>query len=254
MGTGHPAASYTAAPSITVNNKTSIAYVAFAAVLAAGALAALPHVDDHAEPESKGPEHRVAFGGIAVVAHRDADGSVLGTQAVHNRLLDAGEAYILRQVFMDGQSDADTAQIGAICLSADDTPIIEGLDAATFTANHEMDADTVAGGGGGTDSTIAASDTRECLTDADVDSSGQIATVGPLTFTANNTASPDASRSNWKPSVPIKMIGVCQGFAGASAESCTAPLFAAVDISDVTLNVDETLTVTYTFDMSSNST
>ena len=228
-------------------NKTQIAIVSCVGVCAAGLAAALPY----ASPAAPGAELPALYG-IATIAHHDADGNVLATQTVHNRLLNAGEDYILQQVFMDGQSSADTAQIGAICLSADDGgSIIEGLDAATFNANHVADADTVASAGG--DSTIAASDTRECLTDATVASSGQIATIGPLTFTANNTASPDASRSNWKPDVPIKMIGICQGFAAANAASCTEPLFAAVDINDVTLNVGETLTVTYTFDMSSDS-
>ena len=232
-------------------NKMQIAIVSCVGVCAAGLAAALPYAGP-AALESAPRAELPALYGVATIAHYDADGNVLGMQTVHNRLLDAGEDYILKQVFMDGQSDADTAQIGAICLSADDTAIVEGLDADTFNSNHENDADTVATGGAG--STITASNTRECLADTDVASSGQIATVGPLTFTANNTESPDASRSNWKPDVPIKMIGICQGFAAANAERCTAPLFAAVDISDVTLNVDETLTVTYTFDMSSRGT
>ena len=232
-------------------NKTQIAIVSCIGVCAAGLAAALPYAGPAAPGSGPGAELPALYG-VATIAHHDADGNVLGTQTIHNRLLNAGEDYILKQVFMDGQSDADAAQIGAICLSADDTTIVEGLDATAFNSNHEADADTVEGAGVG--STIAASDTRECLTDATVASSGQIATVGPLTFTANNTASPDASRSNWKPDVPIKMIGICQGFAADNAASCTAPLFAAVNINDVTLNVDETLTVTYTFDMSSDAT
>ena len=233
-------------------NKTQISIVSCIGVCAAGlAAVALPYAGP-AAPESGLGAELPALYGVATIAHHDADGNVLATQTVHNRLLNAGEDYILQQVFRDGLSAADTAQIGAICLSADDTPIVEGLDATAFNTNHEADADTVASAGGA--STIAASDTRECLTDAAVASSGQIATVGPLTFTANNTATPDASRSNWKPDVPIKQIGICQGFAADNAASCTAPLFAAVDINDVTLNVDETLTVTYTFDMSSDAT
>ena len=232
-------------------DKTQIAIVSCIGVCAAGLAVAMPYAGS-ATPESAPQADLPALYGVATIAHYDADGNMLSTQTVHNQLLNDGEDYILKQVFMDGRSDADAAQIGAICLSADDTAIVEGLDAATFTSNHENDADTVATGGSG--STIVASDTRECLADTNVASGGQIATIGPLTFTANNTASPDASRSNWKPDVPIKMIGICQGFADANAESCTAPLFAAVDISDVTLNVDETLTVTYTFDMSSDTT
>lgn len=224
---------------------SQLAILSCACVLAAGAAVALASAGSAAN--EKAEHSALALYGVATVTHHDAEGQVLSTQSMHNALLDAGEDYILSQVFMDGQSSADATQIGAICLSADDTAIAETLDAATFNTNHAADADTLVQGSTG--STIAASDTRECLTDTAVASSGQIATVGPLTFTANNTA----STSNWKPDVTIKMIGICQGFSTPNAASCTAPLFAAVDINDVTLNVDETLTVTYTFDMTSPS-
>ena len=228
--------------------KLHIALASCAAVIAAGtAAAALPLYGTAAVGTGMegGGHYALALGGVATIVHQDGDGNVLGEQTVHNQLLDDGEDFILKQVFMDGESDADTAQIGAICLSADDTAIVEGLDAATFNTNHVADADNP----NEAFSTIAASDTRECLTDATVGSSGQVATVGPLVFTANNTA----TSSNWKPGVEIKMIGICQGFSAANGEECTAPLFAAVDINDVTLGVDETLTVTYTFDMTSNA-
>lgn len=233
--------------------RSYMAIVSCAAVLAVGMTATLPLYGPSAANTgmNAGPSALTLYG-IATVVHYDADGNMLGEQTVHNQLLDAGEDFILQQVFMDGQTSADAAQIGAICLSADDTAIVEGLTATAFNTNHDADAGTTAPQSS-TPSTIAATDTRECLTDIAVASSGQIATVGPLTFTANNTASPDASRSNWKPGVPIKMIGICQGFSAASAASCTAPLFAAVDINDVTLDNDETLTVTYTFDMRSDA-
>ena len=204
---------------------------------------------DDARPKADPPA--LAVYGIAAVVHHDGDGNVIGEQAARNRLLDAGEDFILQQVFMDGRALADSAQIGAICLSADDTEIAEELAAAAFNANHEADADTASTT---TTSTTAARDTRECLTDRTVggSGSGQAATVGPLTFTANNTESPDDSRSNWKPGVPIKMLGICRGFDAAGAERCTPPLFAAVDINDVILDNDETLTVTYTFNMSTD--
>ena len=233
--------------------RSYMAIVSCAAVLAVGMAAALPLYGPFTANTgmNAGPS-ALSLYGIATLVHYDADGNVLGEQTVHNRLLDAGEDFILRQVFMDGQTSADAAQIGAICLSADNSTIVEGLTAAVFNTNHEADAETVPSST--TPSTISHGDTRECLTDIAVASSGQIATVGPLTFTANNTDSPDASRSNWKPGVPIKMIGICQGFGAVSAASCTAPLFAAVDINDVTLDNDETLTVTYTFDMRSATT
>ena len=226
------------------------------AVVAAGAAAAaLPlygTADAGGAVAEEGP-HALALGGVATIVHQDADGNVLAEQAVHNQLLDAGEDFILQQVFMNGRSADDTAQIGAICLSAADPPAPPNkfneatLNAATFHNSHVTAATgaTVSG-----TSTISVDNAHECLTDTTVGNSSQVATVGPLVFTANNT---DMS-SNWKPEVAIKMIGICQGFSGANGKECTAPLFAAVDINEVTLGLDETLTVTYTFDMSSAGT
>lgn len=225
--------------------RTSIAIATCAAVVAAGMAAALPLHGPAAVGTEAGPR-ALALGGVATIVHQDGDGNVLGEQAVHNRLLNAGEDFILQQVFMDSASAADTAQIGAICLSAAEaSTIVEGLIASDFNDNHEAVANAASNAG---DSTIAAGNAHECLTDTAVGSSGQIATVGPLVFTANNT---DA-QSNWKPDLAIKMIGICQGFSAANGQECTAPLFAAVAINEVTLGVDETLTVTYTFNMTSN--
>ena len=189
--------------------------------------------------------------GVATVVHTGADGAVLGTQEVHNQLVDSGENFILQQVFRDGTSEADPTQIGAICLSADDMDVDADKDAAelltaqNFNDNHQADY-TQQGGSG-----LTPSDTRECLTDIDVSMAGQVATVGPLTFVANSTQ----NTSNWIPGETAAIIGVCKASSTAAAqESCVAPLFAVVDINDVTLEVGETLTVTYTFDMTSGTT
>ena len=237
--------------------RTSIAIATCAAVLAAGMAAALP-LHGPAAVGTAGTEagpSALALGGVATIVHQDGDGNVLGEQVVHNQLLDAGEDFILQQVFMNGRSVADSAQIGAICLSAaDPSTIVEGLDRDKFNADHVAAAGTTdPPSADGDTSTIAAGDTHECLTDTAVANSTQKATVGPLVFTANNTATP-GSESNWKPSVPIRMIGICTGFSAASEDNCTPPLFAAVSINSVNLNVDETLTVTYEFDMSSSGT
>ena len=234
--------------------KLHIALASCAAVIAAGTAAtALPLYGTAAvgTAGTEGGGHALVLGGVATIVHQDGDGNVLGEQSVHNLLLNEGEDFILQQVFMDSQSAVDSAQIGAICLSsAPDSTIAEGLSASDFNTNHNNNAEIPNTGA----STIAAADTHECLTDTSVGSSGQIATVGPLVFTANNTAT-QGSESNWKPDVPIRIIGICQGFSAANGEdACTAPLFAAVNITDVTLGIDETLTVTYTFDMTSDGT
>ena len=229
--------------------KLHIAIATCAVVLAAGTAAALPLSGPHfagagTDAGGGGDAHALALGGVAAVVHRDGDGNVLSEQRVHNQLLDEGEDFILSQVFMNGRSEADSAQIGAICLSAaDHTTINEAtLDADQFNSDHETIANAAT-------SPLAASGARECLTDTMVGNNTQVATVGPLTFTANATS----GSSNWQPDVQIRSIGICQGFSAANGESCTAPLFAVVKISDVTLATDETLTVTYTFDMQSDN-
>ena len=187
--------------------------------------------------------------GVATVVHTGADGAVLGTQEVRNLLVDQGEDFILEQVFRDGTSEADPTQIGAICLSADDTEPAEALTAQNFNDNHQADYTQQVPPGGQSPSGLTPSDTRECLTDAVVTKSDREATVGPLTFVANSTQ----NTSNWIPGETAALIGVCKSSStGAAQESCVAPLFAVVDINDVTLEEGETLTVTYTFDMDSD--
>ena len=232
--------------------KLHMAIASCAAVVAAGMAAALPlygPADAGSAVAEAGP-YALVLGGVATVVHQDADGNVIGEQEVHNQLLDAGEDFILSQVFMNGESEPDSGQIGAICLSAAayPDPITESTTSEAFDTAHENLAGTTVNAFQGT-STILHTQTRECLTDTNVSNSTQVATVGPLIFTANNTV----DSANWKPGVTIEAIGICKGFSATSENGCTAPLFAVVDINAVTLAVDETLTVTYTFDMSSSA-
>ena len=222
----------------------SLAAVAgLAAVLSS---AGLLDTDDAAKAGSSA----LSLYGVATVVHTGADGAVLDTQTASNRLLNTGENFVLEQIFRDGTTVVgDTTQMGAICLSASTTPDLdqsasETLDATMFENNHD-------GAYTETFSGITKLQTRECLTDDDVTISGRIATVGPLTFVANTTA----SSSNWVPTNTVEMIGICKAdSAGGNAASCDAPLLAAVKISQVPLNEGETLTVTYTFNMDSDST
>lgn len=206
-----------------------------------------------ADEAAKAGSSALSLYGVAEVVHTGADGTVLDTQTVHNRLLDEGESYILQQVFRNGQSDADTVQIGAICLSAYEPDLdTDTLDASN--SDRESRTDFIAGHNTAyqdPDNRIAPGNTRECMTDTNVGFNGQVATVGPLTFTANTTS----GSSNWVPGQTVAAIGVCQAdTAGASVGDCAGTLFAAVDITNVTLNPEETLTVTYTFDMSGEDT
>ena len=74
--------------------------------------------------------------------------------------------------------------------------------------------------------------------------------MGPLTFTAQDTNS-----GNWFALDTVTNIGICDAEVNdLDVRGCTANLFAVVDTSDVTLADNETVDVTYTFDISSAGT
>jgi len=185
------------------------------------------------------------YGAATLVAY-DAHGNEFFAQTVHNQLFDEGEDFLLNQGFADlgGLAVVDTIQIGAICLSADIVPSILETDTNDdFNTAHDIDD--------GAGATIA---TLNCVTDGvstgGVTSTLQVVTIGPLTFTAQ-----DDNTGNWFAADTVTNIGICDAASGdADVRGCTTNLFAVVDTSDVTLADNETVDVTYTFDLSSGGT
>lgn len=177
--------------------------------------------------------------GVATVVHLDGDGDIVGEQSVRNRLLDAGESFILNQTFRGTGTDAaDPVQIGAICLGAGGAVPSEAMTRADFDAAHDA-ADS------------PASAALNCRTDGSVGVSGSVATVGPLAFRAGITGS-----DNWHSGDTVRVIGVCRAdAAGADVRGCSGPLFAYVELpDDATLATGESLTVTYTFSVATDGT
>ena len=178
------------------------------------------------------------YGAATIVAH-DAYGNEIFSQTVHNRLFNQGEDFLLNQTFTDlgVVLVGDSIQIGAICLSADLTPSTDETDTNTlFNTAHDAADNSTAGVG-----------TNNCVTSLGVVSSGQIVTIGPLMFTAQDT-----NTGNWFALDTVTNIGICDADAGDNpVRGCTSFLFAVVDTSDVTLADNETVDVTYTFDISS---
>lgn len=215
---------------IGVLSGAALAVACTAALFSTGALTApqgIPH----------GPAHGAAAFGVAAIMHLDADGNVVGEQHVRNQLLDAGETFLLEQAFTGlGTDEADATQIGAICLSADDAPSSETMTATDFNAAHDADDDS---------SSVA----LNCKTDDAVTAAAGVATIGPLTFSSGTDPT-----NNWYAGDEVKVIGICKADSSdADVRNCVEPLFAHVDISDTTLGDGESLTVTYTFNMSSPS-
>jgi len=180
------------------------------------------------------------YGAVTLVAH-DASGNEFFSQTIHNQLYDQGEDFMIDQTFttLGGAPVADNIQIGAICLSAAAFLVDETDIFSDFNAAH----DAVDSG--------PSNLSQNCVTDGTVTKAAQVVTLGnpALTFTA------DAGEgANWFADDTVTHIGICDADSiAADVRGCTTTLFAVVNTSDVTLADTETVDVTYTFDISDNS-
>ena len=55
------------------------------------------------------------MGGMLTLVAYDAEGNEKYAQQVHNRIVNDGEDFIVDQVFSEGNTVADNAQVGKIC-------------------------------------------------------------------------------------------------------------------------------------------
>ncbi|ABX12351.1 hypothetical protein Nmar_0455 [Nitrosopumilus maritimus SCM1] len=172
------------------------------------------------------------FYGFATIEKIDANGNNVFTQQVHNRLVDTGETFLLEQTFQDSNSASDNTQIGAICVSDEAQTPAESDTASTFDSGNSIAE-------------------NNCKEDTSVTISSQTAQVGPLTFQAGST--------NVANGDTIRSIGICTNRAASDADynncaTASGILFSVIDTSDVTLNSGETVQITYTFDITSDTT
>ena len=171
--------------------------------------------------------------GMAELVQADGNGNEIFTQSIHNRLTDQGEDYIINQAFATDEDLIGAAdRIGAICISS--------LDGAAVIAENAT-AEIMSGGSLGT--------SLHCIAD-DVADTPSTATLGPLLFTSGvNLASGDT----------IASIAICSSNGGSNYEDCqfaaeNAIAFAVVDTTDLTLTGTDTVNITYTFDLVTDST
>ncbi len=164
--------------------------------------------------------------GAATLDYQDESGNSMFTQTIHNQLFDAGETYILQQTFLDGTADdADAAQIGAVCVAQGNAPTDETDDSTAFaTAN-----------------TILGTVTNCIEANFTINADG----------TADSFANVFASPTHVESGDTVNFIGVCTAEGSSPQAVCSGTLFAVVDTSDVTLTGTESVTITYTFDISS---
>ena len=184
------------------------------------------------------PQVDAKFYGAAEMILYDIQGNEKFSQTVHNRLVDTGETFLLTGTFADGTTAvADASSIGTICVTDAAQTVAEINTSTTFEAANTLDDDSL----------------DNCIETASVTYSGGIATIGSLTFTANDTT------GNVLEDTTIAGIGVCEntGTTGGHegcANGSTNILFAEIITSSVTLALDESVDITYTFDISSSGT
>ncbi len=181
---------------------------------------------------------QISVYGMMDLVQKDASGNTLLTQTVHNQLTTEGEGYLLNQVFdTSGTAVTDNARIGAICITgvvlADTDVAREAANAATMSASTlGLDAN--------------------CLVDADVTTTNtaaaSTAVIGPLEFIGGTQLTAGGT---------INSIAICNANAGTDYALCNAPTngvaFAVVDTNEVTLPDGDTVEITYTFDVTSDS-
>ncbi|ABK77615.1 hypothetical protein CENSYa_0983 [Cenarchaeum symbiosum A] len=175
--------------------------------------------------------------GMAELVHRDGDGEILGSSSVHNQLVDGGEELILNTIFNttlggDARAVPLDNRIDTICISTTD-----GSQIGT-EAGDPLDRDSF-------ESPARPSGAAACLQDTDgVTAAGDgLAIIGPITYTAG---------TDFNAGEQISTILVCaevQGNTNYGECSFLGPLFAAVDVTDVTPTGTDTVDVTYTFNL-----
>ena len=203
-------------------------------------LLALIIVPVSSENPSEAP---LLYGAVTLVAS-DINGNIVLKNTVHNRIVNAGEDYVADMVFRDtvAPEGNDGDGIGAICL------YVAGGTTQAFDTVAEIDVETVTGtnfdGGNAVGNT-------ECQVDTADTTGAGTAVLLPEAFTGGTHTTADQS---------VEAIAVCQTV-NTDADNfdfsdcaTNGVIFAVVDTTNVVLANGETVTVTYTFDVSSADT
>jgi len=190
--------------------------------------------------ETQAETNQPVFYGSADIVVYDESGNEMFAQTVHNRLVNQGEDFILSQSFSDGihptSNGDDSYAINSICLTSFDVSGVgETYTAQQFDIDNSLDFTAT-----------------PCLRDSSADSTVQgKRVIGPLVFQVPQNAAITTD---------IKGIGICRNNQGvfAGCDDFTTGgvyLFAVIDTTDI-LNVqqDQTVSVKYTFDITSDNT
>ncbi|ABK77420.1 hypothetical protein CENSYa_0787 [Cenarchaeum symbiosum A] len=179
------------------------------------------------------------FYGMAEIVLRDGD-EILKSQTVHNRLVDSGEQFILNSVFKTSASAiTEQTRIDTICLSSTD------VGAANEDDLSGTYSQPVSGSAGDPCKEIGNEDVNtEVITPGPGEPGYGTATLGPIRW--QNIE--DIGETGF-----IRGALVCIATGDTAFDSCgdLGTLFAAVDTDDINPTGDETVDITYVFDISS---
>ena len=183
-------------------------------------------------PTNSNDEVNPMFYGTASMVLADPNGNELLTQTVHNLITDEGEQFIIDQVFDTGDvAITDDQRVGAICIIGGPDSIFSetATDALTSTITHSG---------------------PQCQQYTDVTDSDSTAKIGPVTFTTGTHVEAGAV---------ISGILICAKHDGdANFKSCSTPAesvaFAAINLANVTMAGTDTVSISYTFDITTPST
>ena len=185
------------------------------------------------------------FYGMLTLKKYDDLGNEIFSQTVHNRLVNQGETFLLNQAFLSN-ADLDSNRFSSICIIEPNDDVVflpdnvdnNGIIREDLTSVQFDDANSII--------------LPNCLVDLEVDliEDGR-AIIGPLNFRAGENIAVGGT---------IHGIGICKHNDDASFSSCARNngdnniLFAAVSTSHVTLNEGDSAEISYTFDITSDTT
>ena len=194
------------------------------------------------------------FYGTADVQLADADGNVKLVQTVHNQMTDEGEAFLIDQVFdTDATAYTGDVRVSSICLLTDSHTDLDTADLEALNSIEPSEAGYVipSGSNTGTDRNCGANPS------GDVTKNGSTAVIGPIQFTAGTDFDTGQTISGFSVCANGRNATHCDNTSGAAntpSGSDPETMLAVVNISDVGLpNSADTLTITYTFDISTDN-
>jgi len=192
-----------------------------------------------AASDSVSNDDNPSFYGYAVMTLHDATGNVLFENSLHNEVVSVGSNFIFQQIFSDGEAPTgvDLSLVDAICINVNPrgmgllfSATNESITLAEYTANDGDPANANLPCEGVTFTTTTAGG----LGDASAVST-------TATFNANSLALEDGET----------IVGIAIGDITDAAGDVAIETFllALIDTSDVTVNVGETVDITYTLNL-----